>query len=110
MAETRKEQTAPAPVVTYSQPEALPGVMLVTAAFRGTMAPSTIYRRWTFARTDAGDGDVMIGKTELRLGSGVLLALEPGDCIVPLRRRSESTAFRTLLIEPEFVTRFIATA
>lgn len=110
MAEPKKEETSPAPVVTYSQPEALPGVMLVTAAFRGTMAPSTIDRRWTFARTDDGDGDVMIGKTELRLASGVLLALEPGDCIVPLRRRSDGTAFRTLLIEPEFVARFISTA
>ena len=109
MAEAKNEAQA-APVVTYFQRESLPGVMFVTAVFSGAMAPSTIDRRWTFALTDGGDGDAMVGRTEVRLQPGVLLALEPGDCIVPLRRRSDSSRFRTLLVDPEFVARFIATA
>jgi AraC-like DNA-binding protein len=109
MAEPKKDSAA-APVVTYFLSPALPGVMFVTSAFRGTMAPSTIDRRWIFARTESGDGDVMIGRSEVRMQPGVLLALEPGDCIVPLRRRSDATTHRSLLVEPEFVTRFIATA
>jgi AraC-like DNA-binding protein len=96
--------------VSYVRPEALPGIMLVTAAFSGPMPPSTIDRRWTFARTDAGDGDCSVGRVEVRLQPGTLLALEPGDCVAPLRRRSESTSFRTLLIEPEFVAEFVKTA
>jgi AraC-like DNA-binding protein len=108
MPEPKSESTQP--IVNYFQAEALPGVMFVTAAFRGTMAPSTIDRRWTFARSDEGDGDAMVGKTEIRLQAGVLLALEPGDCIVPVRRRSDVSTFRTLLVDPEFTARFIATA
>ena len=41
---------------------------------------------------------------------GVLLALEPGDCVTPVRRRSDRTSFRVLLVEPEFITRFVETA
>jgi len=109
MPETKTDNNT-APVVTYSQPEALPGVMLVTASFRGAMPPSTIDRRWTFARTDVGEGYALVGRAEIQLVPGVLLALEPGDCVVPVRQVAAETAFRTLLIEPEFTTRFIATA
>jgi AraC-like DNA-binding protein len=109
MAEPKKDDEA-APLITYSQPEALPGVMFVTSVFRGARPPSTIDRRWIFALSDSGDGDVVVGRNEVRLQPGVLLVLEPGDCITPVRRRSEGTSFRTLLVDPEFVQRFIATA
>ena len=100
-----------APDVKYFRPESLPSIMLVTATFGGAaMAPSTIDHRWLFARTVAGDGDVEIGRTEVRMQPGVLLALEPGDCITPLRRRSDTTSHRTLMVEPDYVTRFIETA
>ena len=100
-----------APDVKYFRPESLPSIMLVTSTFGGAaMAPSTIDHRWLFARTVAGDGDVEIGRTEVRMQPGVLLALEPGDCITPLRRRSETTSHRTLMVEPDYVTRFIETA
>lgn len=106
-----KEGAQDAPEVKYLRPDALPSIMLVSARFRGTaMAPSTIDRRWTFALTDEGDGDVLIGRTEVRMQPGVLLALEPGDCISPVRRRSDTTRFRTLLVEPDYVTRFTETA
>ena len=105
-----KEEPRPAQV-SYIQPPALPGVMMVTATFQGTtMPPSTVDHRWTFARNDIGDGDCTVGRTEIRLQPGVLLALEPGDCVTPVRRRSESTSFRTLLVDPEFIARFIETA
>lgn len=100
-----------APDVKYFRPESLPSIMLVTSTFGGAaMAPSTIDHRWLFARTVAGDGDVEIGRTEVRMQPGVLLALEPGDCITPLRRRSDKTSHRTLMVEPDYVTRFIETA
>jgi AraC-like DNA-binding protein len=98
------------PRVVYMRVDALPGIMLVSSSFCGNMPPSTIDRRWTFARTDAGDGDVVVGPTEIRMQAGVLLALEPGDCITPLRRRSAESTFRTLLVEPEYADRFLATA
>ena len=110
MPEMKEEGPRPAEV-SYLQPAALPGIMMVTAAFHGaTMPPSTIDRRWTFARTDVGDGDAVVGKTEIHLVPGVLLALEPGDCVTPVRRRSEHTEFRTLLVEPDFIARFVETA
>lgn len=110
MAETKEEGPRPAEV-SYLQPAALPGVMMVTASFHGaTMPPSTVDRRWTFARTDAGDGDAVVGKSEIHLVPGVLLALEPGDCVTPVRRRSERTSFRTLLVDPDFIARFVETA
>jgi AraC-like DNA-binding protein len=96
--------------VSYLRPAALPGTMLVTAEFAGPMPPSTIDRRWTFCRTDEGDGACSVGRVEVRLVPGTLLALEPGDCVTPLRRHSETTKFRTLLIEPEFVADFVKTA
>lgn len=96
--------------VSYLQPVTLPGVMLVTAAFAGPMPPSTIDRRWTFARTDEGDGDCSVGRVEVRLIPGTLLALEPGDCVQPLRRRSERTKFRTLLVDPEYAADFVKNA
>jgi len=107
-----KEQAGPRPAeVSYLQPPALPGIMMVTAAFYGTtVPPSTVDRRWTFARTDVGDGDATVGRTEIHLVAGVLLALEPGDCITPVRRHADHTAFRTLLVEPEFIARFVETA
>jgi AraC-like DNA-binding protein len=110
MPEMKKVGPRPAEV-SYLQPAALPGIMMVTAAFHGaSIPPSTIDRRWTFARTDVGDGDAVVGKTEIRLVPGVLLALEPGDCVTPVRHSSERTAFRTLLVEPEFFARFVETA
>jgi AraC-like DNA-binding protein len=110
MPEMKEEPPRPAEV-SYLQPAALPGIMMVNAAFHGaTMPPSTIDHRWTFARTDVGDGDVTVGRNELRLQAGVLLALEPGDCVTPVRRRSDRTSFRTLLVEPTFIARFIETA
>lgn len=97
--------------ISYIQPAALPGIMMVTATFHGpSVPPSTVDRRWTFARTDEGEGDAAVGGTEIRLHAGVLLTLEPGDCITPLRHRSERTSFRTLLVDPEFIARFIASA
>lgn len=100
-----------APDVKYFRPKSLPSIMLVTSTFGGAaMAPSTIDHRWLFARTVAGDGDVEIGRTEVRMQPGVLLALEPGDCVTPLRRRSDTTSHRTLMVEPDYVTRFIETA
>ena len=100
-----------APEVKYLRPETLPSIMLVSARFRGTaMAPSTIDRRWTFALTDEGDGDALVGRTEVRLQPGVLLALEPGDCVTPVRRRSDVSSFRTLLAEPDYVMSFTETA
>ncbi|HEY2748495.1 MAG TPA: AraC family transcriptional regulator [Polyangia bacterium] len=99
-----------APRVHYARAEALPGIMLVTSSFRGNMPPSTIDRRWVFACTDVGDGDASVGPSEIRLQPGVLLALEPGDCITPLRRRSAESAFRTVLVEPEYAARFLETA
>lgn len=101
--------TDSAPRVQYVRADALPGIMLVTSAFR-TNPPSTIDRRWSFALTDVGDGDVLIGPTEVRLRPGVLVAFEPGDCIAPLRRRTAESAHRTLLVEPEFAARFVETA
>lgn len=98
------------PRVAYIRADALPGIMLVTSTFSGNMPPSTIDRRWTFAVSDVGDGDVMVGPTEIRLQPGVLLALEPGDCVQPLRRRAPENSFRTLLVDPEFAERFLATA
>ena len=110
MAEIKEEGHRPSEV-SYLQPAALPGIMMVTTAFYGeTMPPSTIDRRWTFARTDVGDGDATVGRTAIHLVPGVLLALEPGDCITPIRRRAEHTAFRALLVEPEFIARFVETA
>ncbi len=101
----------PATEVKYVRPDALPGVMLVTSKFRGTtVAPSTVDRRWVFALTDEGDGDVVVARAEVRMRPGVLLALEPGDCITPVRRRSDATAHRSLLVEPESVATFVATA
>ncbi|HEX8952871.1 MAG TPA: AraC family transcriptional regulator [Polyangia bacterium] len=83
----------------------------MTSHFGGaSTAPSTIDHRWTFALTDDGDGDVLIGRNEVRLQAGVLLALEPGDCVVPVRRRSATSRFRTLLVEPDYIARFIETA
>ena len=106
-----KEQPSDAPEVKYLRPEALPSIMLVSARFRGAaMAPSTMDRRWTFALTDEGDGDVLIGRTEVRMRPGVMLALEPGDCVTPVRRRSDLTSFRTMLVEPDYAARFIETA
>ncbi len=105
----RDEKPAEAPPGTeirYQRSSVLPGIMLVTSCFRGDRPPSTIDRRWLFARTDAGDGDVLVGKTEVQLTTGTLIALEPGDCVTPLRRRSESTSHRTLLADPEPVARF----
>jgi AraC-like DNA-binding protein len=99
-----------APHVSYVRAEALPGVMLVTSSFKGDTPPSTIDRRWIFAHADLGEGDVVVGPSEIRLKPGVLLALEPGDCITPVRRRSSETAFRSLLVEPEFAARFVETA
>ena len=98
-----------APQVSYVRAE-VQGIMLVNAAFRGHMPPSTIDRRWTFSITDVGDGDATVGPTEFRLQPGVLLALEPGDCVTPVRRRSSESVHRALLIEPEFVARFLETA
>lgn len=108
----RKEQPpANAPDVRYLRPPALPAVMLVTSKFGGaSMAPSTVDRRWIFAHTDVGDGDIMVARAEVRMQPGVLLAVEPGDCITPLRRRSDSTAFRTVMVEPEYVAKFVETA
>ena len=40
----------------------------------------------------------------------MLLALEPGDCVVPLRRHTPESAHRAMLIEPEYVTRYLETA
>src|SRR5512135_1675253 len=103
----QKEAAHDAPEVKYVRPETLPSIMLVSARFRGAaMAPSTVDRRWTFALTDEGDGDALVGRSEVRLQPGVLLALEPGDCITPVRRRSDASSFRTLLAEPEYVTSF----
>ncbi len=100
-----------APDVKYFRPETLPSIMLVSSTFGGAaMAPSTIDHRWLFALTVVGDGDVVVGRTEVRMQPGVLLALEPGDCITPLRRRSETTSHRALMVEPDFVTRFTETA
>ncbi len=96
--------------VHYVRAEALPGVMLVSSSFRSNMPPSTIDRRWTFACTDEGDGDVMVGPSEIRLQPGVLVALEPGDCITPVRRRTVESSFRTVLVEPEYAARFLETA
>ena len=105
MANIKEDAPQPATDVKYLRPDALPGLMLVTAKFRGTsVAPSTVDRRWVFSRTDEGDGDVVVGRAEVRLQPGVVLALEPGDCVTPLRRRSTATAHRTLLVEPEYVT------
>lgn len=98
------------PVVSYLRPPALPSAMLVTAEFAGAMPPSTIDRRWTFARTDVGDGECSIGRVEVRLSPHTLLALEPGDCVQPLRRYSETTKFRTLLLEPDFAADFVRSA
>src|SRR5438067_12508740 len=110
MPEMKEEPPRP-PEVSYTQPAALPGIMMVSAAFYGQhMPPSTVDRRWTFARTDQGDGDVTVGRNEIRLQAGVLLTLEPGDCATPVRRRTDHTKFRTLLIDPEFVARFVETA
>jgi AraC-like DNA-binding protein len=106
-----KEQASRPPEVSYVQPPALPGIMMVTSVFYGTaIPPSTIDRRWTFARTDAGDGEATVGRADIRLVPGVLLALEPGDCVTPVRHRADRTAFRVLLVEPEFITRFVETA
>jgi AraC-like DNA-binding protein len=104
------ETAAKAPEVSYLRPAALPGVMLVSATFAGTMPPSTIDRRWTFARVVEGDGDCSVGRTEVRLQVGTLLALEPGDCVQPLRRRSQSSSFRSLLVEPEYAADFVKNA
>lgn len=107
-----KDETSGAPrnEVSYLQSKALPGVMLVRSSFSGSMPPSTIDRRWTFARTDGGDGDVVVGKREIRMEAGVLLALEPGDCVTPLRRRSDSSSFRTVLLDPDFAAVFVESA
>jgi AraC-like DNA-binding protein len=104
------EAAGKAPEVSYLRPAALPGVMLVTAKFDGPMPQSTIDRRWTFCRTDEGDGDVSIGRAEVRLQAGTLLALEPGDCVAPLRRRSDGSKHRTLLVEPEYAADFVKNA
>jgi AraC-like DNA-binding protein len=99
-----------APVVKYLRSSALPGIMLVATSFAGPMPPSTIDRRWIFARTLAGDGDVLVGKSEVRMHAGSLLALEPGDCITPLRRRSEASAHHSMLLEPDFAKSFVDSA
>ena len=98
------------PEVSYLSAPALPGVMLVAATFYGSMPPSTIDRRWTFSLTDVGDGEAAIARTEVHLQAGCLLALEPGDCITPLRHRTAESRFRSLLVEPEFAARFVDTA
>ncbi|MCU1277257.1 MAG: AraC family transcriptional regulator [bacterium] len=104
------EEAGKAPEVSYLRPAALPGIMLVTAKFDGPMPPSTIDRRWTFCRTDEGDGDVSVGRVEVRLQPGTLLALEPGDCVAPLRRRTSGSKHRTLLVEPEYAADFVKNA
>ena len=71
----QKEGAPAAPEVKYVRPAALPSIMLVSARFRGTaMAPSTVDRRWTFALTDEGDGDVLVGRTEVRMQPGKIPA------------------------------------
>jgi AraC-like DNA-binding protein len=85
--------------------------MMVTATFPGgMMPPSTIDRRWTFAHTIVGDGDVSVGRYELRMFTGGILALEPNDCVTPLRVRTDVSSFNTLLVEPDLVARFVETA
>jgi AraC-like DNA-binding protein len=97
------------PQVSYVRAE-VQGIMLVSVHFHGYMPPSTIESRWTFAITDLGDGDATVGPSEVRMQPGVLLALEPGDCIVPVRRRTPESAHRTVLVEPDYVARYLETA
>jgi AraC-like DNA-binding protein len=104
------EAASKPPEVSYLRPPALPGIMLVNAAFAGPMPPSTIDRRWTFALTDEGKGDVSVARVEVKMEPGTLLALEPGDCVTPLRRHTDVTRFRTLLVEPEYIADFMKTA
>jgi AraC-like DNA-binding protein len=106
--EAPSESVAP-PQVSYVRAE-VPGTMLVSAHFRGYMPPSTIESRWTFSMTDVGDGDATIGPGEVRLQPGALLALEPGDCVVPVRRRTPESVHRAMLIDPDYVTRYLETA
>lgn len=71
MPNSKEQPPANAPQVRYLRPPALPAVMLVTAKFAGaSMAPSTVDRRWIFAHTDVGDGDVVVARAEVRMQPG----------------------------------------
>jgi AraC-like DNA-binding protein len=109
-----KEQNQAEPgnahVVKYLRSSALPGIMLVSSSFSGPMPQSTMDRRWLFARTLTGDGDVLVGKTEVRMHPGSLLALEPGDCVTPLRRRSDASTHHSMMLETEFAQTFVQSA
>jgi AraC-like DNA-binding protein len=99
------------PQLAYLRPAALPGVELVSSVFRGALAPAFIDHRYLFGRTDAGDGDVVLGgNTVLRLHAGTLLALEPGDVVAGRARRSAETRHRSAMIEPAVVRRFVESA